>query len=97
MKITIIYPTSEKQYVSTNCFHYIYKTADLDPVMMFRYPCGAGVAASRYTYAADFKAPDDAAFPTNGLIRANITRKENKHFNPKKCKWDGQKSIEWDL
>lgn len=48
-----------------------------------------GAASSRYNYQADFVAPNDAAFAfSNGLIRANIDRKWNPKFNPKKLDSD---------
>lgn len=89
MLLKLSYRTKETVDVREGWFTHITKTVEVAPVRIIRYSCGRGKAASRYRYQADFIAPDDAQFIFNGCVRANIIRKENPHFDPKKLVFVG--------
>jgi hypothetical protein len=89
MKLKIRYATKERTYVTEHTYRPVDKAAELTPVRIVRFPCGTGAAASRYYYSADFSAPDDAFVVHNGLMRTQIVRKLNPHFDPKKLEWTG--------
>jgi len=84
MKLLVSYPTTEKRYRSAHTYTYVLKTEELEVVRIVRYAIGRnGAAANRFRYQADFKAPADAAFVRDGMIRESFDRKVNKHFKPK--------------
>lgn len=89
MKLLISYSTKETINVRPGWIRHVDAAVELEPVRVIRYSCGTGAAAGRYRYQADFLAPDDAAFVMDGCIRANIIRKENPKFDPKKLNWVG--------
>jgi len=83
IKLTVQYPTTEKEWHSPSVYSPIYKAVELEPVAIIRSPCGRGAASSRYRYSAICGAPDDASLTHDGCITASIDRKLNAHFNPK--------------
>ncbi|MGB1303992.1 hypothetical protein [Pseudoalteromonas marina] len=87
MKLKITYPTKERRYLNEGCYQNIQKEVELEPIRIFRVPCGSGAAASRYYYSAEFVAPDDAEFEFRGVVQSNIIRKNNLHFKPKNLNW----------
>lgn len=89
MKLKITYPTKERKYITKHMFQNVTKSIELEPVKIYRTPCGTGKAANRYYYSAYFKAPEDAEFVANGMISEPINRKDNPRFNPKQLKWEG--------
>ena len=91
MKLLIQYDTRVKIPISENVFSYEFKETEVDAIRIFRDPCGiSGKARERYRYTVEAEAPNDAVFVYDGdKIRANINRKKNKHFNPKKLKFNG--------
>lgn len=89
MKLRIKYPTKEREYINQYAYRNVHKDVELEAVRVVRYPCGRGAAAIRYHYSAHFPAPDDAEFAHNGMIQANINRRANPHFNPKKLNFVG--------
>lgn len=90
MKIIIRYATKDRKYITKHSYQNVSKEVELEPVRVIRYPCGSkGASVHRFYYQADFHAPSDAEFVTNGLIRANIVRKTNPKFDPKKIKFEG--------
>ena len=95
MKVHIEYETKEKVRVSANAYSHKSKVIEVDPLCIFRHPCGTGAAQKRYTYSAEALAPVDAAFTygeENNRISGNINRKMNKHFNPKKLTFVGNRA-----
>lgn len=90
MLLKLSYNTKETVDTGRGWFTQVQKTVEVAPVRVIRYACGTGKAANRYRYQADFTAPDDAQFTFDGCVRANIMRKENPHFNPKKLLFVGQ-------
>ncbi len=89
MKLKIRYPTKEKKIITKQTFQFIERQAELAPTRILRSACGIGMAANRYYYFAEFKAPNDAEFSNNGVITVPINRKDNPRFNPKKFNWVG--------
>ena len=93
MKLLVSYPTTEKRYVSAHSYTLVHKTAELMAVRVIRHAMGrVGAAANRYWYQAEFIAPADAAFISNGLITVNISRPLNKHFKPKELNFINNKA-----
>lgn len=90
MRLLVRYPTKRREQISDVSYRHIYNECYMLVKNIYRHPCGTGAAANRYKYEADFYAPDNAEFVMNGVIRANIDRKKNPKFNPKKLEWDGQ-------
>ena len=85
MEILIQYDTKERIYFNSQLYHHAYKKVYLEPVRIFRTPCGrTGAALKRYFYHGEFVAPIDAEHSYNGHIKAHINRKTNKIFCPKK-------------
>lgn len=93
MKLNIQYCTKERIYLSDHTYSPVYANTELEALEIYRYPCGTGAAANRYTYRARFAAPNDAESTYDGQIVENIVRKLNKHFKPKDFEWVGQRAI----
>lgn len=93
MELLIEYPTTGRKWISDVAYQHVYCEVNLEPVAIYRQPCGTGAAASRYTYQARFVAPKDAGFHHDGHIIENIVRKKNKHFKPKDFEWVGNKAV----
>lgn len=80
---------------------YSFKSKDyyVKPVRIIRYPCGSrGAAARRYYYQCDFVGFGDMLninrqSAAGEILRENIKRKKNPHFNPKKLNWVGNVAI----
>lgn len=89
MKLNISYPTKDRNYITPGTFKFVSKDAELEPVRIYRSPCGTGTAANRYYYQAEFLAPSDAEFVRDGKIRVNIKRDINPFFKPKELMWEG--------
>lgn len=90
MKLKIKYATKERKSLGPHSYQNVCKEVELEPVRILRNPCGRrGSAVDRYYYQADFTAPNDAEFVRDGLIRANIDRKSNPQFVPKKMEFHG--------
>jgi hypothetical protein len=84
MKLNISYYTKEKIQHNEMFYCHVEKHTSLEAISLFRQPCGReGKARERYYYWGVFKAPNDAQFHQDGLIKKPINRKKNKHFNPK--------------
>lgn len=82
--LLVQYCTNEKINRTDSTYQLKSKVIEIKPLKITRTPCGDyGEAKHRYFYQAVFNAPDDAAFPHNGVIRDNINRKMNPKFKPK--------------
>jgi len=88
MKLRIKYTIKQRDYKSDHVYSHVVKDAELKPVRIIRYSCGTGAAANRYHYQADFKAPSDAAFDYDGLMRMAVIRKLNPQFKPSKLEFE---------
>jgi hypothetical protein len=89
MRFEITYPTKERKYLSEHTYQLVQNTIEVTPTRIFRQPCGRGEAANRYHYQIECKAPEDAQFVYDGVIRVNLNRIVNKHFKPKDWEWNG--------
>jgi hypothetical protein len=89
MNFTITYSTKERKYLSAHTYQLVQNTIEVKPTRIFRQPCGRGEAANRYHYQIECKAPEDAQFVYDGMIRVNLNRMVNKHFKPKQWDWNG--------
>jgi len=90
MKLKLQYCTKEKTPVVSGWYSHIYAEVELEPVRIIRFPADRNKGANnRYRYEADYAAPADAEYTGDGMMRININRKTNPHFDPKKLEWVG--------
>lgn len=97
MKLTI--RTMYERYEINECCHsFRSKSYEVEPIKIYRSPCGSGVASNRYTYRALFIGFGDMVDVHNKSVDGvevieNISRKLNPSFKPKSLKWDGNVAI----
>jgi len=85
--IRVRYATKVRRYLGPGWYQHIEKEVEVSPLRIFRRPCGIGASANRYYYEVIFSDPGDAEYVRNGEVTANINRKTNPKFNPKKLNW----------
>lgn len=97
MKVTI--ETMYERYeVNDRCHSFRSKLYEVEPIKIYRQPCGSGAASKRYTYRAVFIGFGDMVNVLNKSVAGvevveNINRKDNPTFKPNKLEWDGNVSI----
>ena len=97
MKV-IIEMMYERYEVNDRCHSFRSKSYEVEPVKIYRQPCGSGTASKRYTYRAVFIGFGDMVNVLNESVEGvevveNINRKNNPCFKPDKLEWDGNVSI----
>ena len=88
----------ERYEINERCHSFRDKSYEVEPVKIYRSPCGSGAASKRYTYRVLFIGFGDMVNVHNKSVDGvevieNINRKLNPSFNPKKLKWDGNVAI----